>query len=724
MHVHSTEDEITTLEGDNLLCGALNCFLSLPSFPKCLHYDKKSKKFNEVPRYEPCHREKFYQPVFTCSISDVKNPKCLRRSFKSFGEVCRILQLECFHQSDIYISYIFTLSLNKILKGNLATWDAALSFLRQLNHCAGYREYLCWIALFKCSSKDTLKEIRLKYFRPNQISYLAHVPFSDQRGSLMESLVKNIASYWYPRVGYSTTHHDVDRIELRDISEDLLDKWPVGDVRRELLQVISYEELSGHVFRTYLISHDLSEPAKYLNLIKGCFTFYSGFTFETVDSLWAKRSAWKIISDYLTPGGQHYVEVPAHLLSEIRRSANPPYEDLLDGVMEFAIFNLIPCLQRYFTDYMIMFSEIPDEIVDIEIIEEAETEPDITEEKEISQDIAADVRIEVTSDEDASAKGRKKAGRRAKPGTPQGDSHIISILRNRSEFERFKAYLATLAPTDEAGTNAEQTTNPMTDLECYIDIEKFKIAKGKPPVRDDIAGNIKSTYLTKKYFFGPVSPAPRTAQISILGGSGHKMPARPPSPVIMQVQEHVLSRLNNKWIKQYRSTEEYQIRQTRSGSALGRRKSTDTTQSYVFVDAKARANAHDLLQLRKTLLDPDKSEPLKRYAKAKSDRLLRDIEFWVEVQKYKDMQHRHSSTSMIRRKIDTIIDCFLDSTVAPKVQVSVPNEVAQKVTDARYDLGPYLFRQAQSIISKVLCTLWNDFIAWFNRNSHRPLVRT
>jgi hypothetical protein len=180
------------------------------------------------------------------------------------------------------------------------------------------------------------------------------------------------------------------------------------------------------------------------------------------------------------------------------------------------------------------------------------------------------------------------------------------------------------------------------------------------------------------------------------------MPPRPSSPVLLEVQKYVLLRLNSKWIKHYKSSEEFQRRQDRGGSTLARRKANDNAQSFVFVDSKARANAHDMLQLRRTLLDHSKCEPLKRYAKAKNDRLLRDIEFWVEVQRYKDMHHRHSSTSLIRKKIDTIIDCFLDSTVFPKVQVSVPNDIAHKISESRYDLGPYLFRQAQTIVTKVL----------------------
>lgn len=88
----------------------------------------------------------------------------------------------------------------------------------------------------------------------------------------------------------------------------------------------------------------------------------------------------------------------------------------------------------------------------------------------------------------------------------------------------------------------------------------------------------------------------------------------------------------------------------------------------------------------------------------------------MEVQRYKDVHHRHSSTSLIRKKIDTIIDCFLDSTIPPKVQISVPNEIAVKITESRYDLGPYIFRQAQSLVNKVLIGLWGEFNVWCARH--------
>lgn len=718
MHRYVKKEEILNLGNDELLCGAFNSYLSLPSFPCSILFDGGEGCFLELSRYEKIHHDKVYQPIYKCDICDVVPSKTVL-STKSFNETCHMIDLASFYQSTVYFSYIFVTLLNEYLQDKIFPWERAIEFFKTLKLCQGFLEYLCWIDLYKSSSKHSLQDVRLKYFRPNQINHISCVSYSENPKELMGSLVKNIAYYWHPRLGsYSYKINPSgtvwDHLELRNISHDFLESCSVEDLRNTLINIVSYEDLSGHVFQNFLLVHKLFQQSKYLSFIKACFTFYEGFSHDTVDCLWANRSAWKVISNYLMPGSKNYIYIPSHLLEQIKNSSNPPYDDLLDGAVEYSLFTLVPCLHKYFKSYLETFESIPENAFsssenenvvneqDVKVIDLDNIDGDISTVKSKVDDTTDD--LSTHQDEDKSVT----------------DGFLSSILRSRNEYERFKSFLSSLGPATEDQVVADQVS-PLIDLECYIDIEKFKLAKGKVAARDELAISIKQSYLTKKYFFGSASPAPRNIQIKILGGSGHKMPPRPSSPTIMEVQRYVLLRLNTKWIKQYRSTEEFQRRQDRSGSAISRRKANDNSQSFVFVDSKARANAHDMLQLRKTLLDPLKCQPLKRYAKAKNDRLLRDIEFWIEVQKYKDMHHRHSSTSLIRKKIDTIIDCFLDSTVFPKVQVSVPSDIANKITESRYDLGPYIFRQAQGIVTKVLCSLWNEYNAWCAKSDHQPL---
>ena len=50
--------------------------------------------------------------------------------------------------------------------------------------------------------------------------------------------------------------------------------------------------------------------------------------------------------------------------------------------------------------------------------------------------------------------------------------------------------------------------------------------------------------------------------------------------------------------------------------------------------------------------------------------------------------------SMLESKMQAIINCFLLSPVPPRLQLNMPQEVADKVTK-KEQIGPYVFREAQ-----------------------------
>ena len=43
----------------------------------------------------------------------------------------------------------------------------------------------------------------------------------------------------------------------------------------------------------------------------------------------------------------------------------------------------------------------------------------------------------------------------------------------------------------------------------------------------------------------------------------------------------------------------------------------------------------------------------------------------------------------------TIINCFINSSIPPALQIDIPLEQAQKIIEHRKELGPYVFREAQ-----------------------------
>ena len=64
-----------------------------------------------------------------------------------------------------------------------------------------------------------------------------------------------------------------------------------------------------------------------------------------------------------------------------------------------------------------------------------------------------------------------------------------------------------------------------------------------------------------------------------------------------------------------------------------------------------------------------------------------------------DLCHAHAQQALIQRKIQTIIDCFLNSAIAPELQIDIPIEMADKLMERlsgrNPSIHPYVFREAQ-----------------------------
>ncbi|KAK2503720.1 hypothetical protein MC885_000004 [Smutsia gigantea] len=74
-----------------------------------------------------------------------------------------------------------------------------------------------------------------------------------------------------------------------------------------------------------------------------------------------------------------------------------------------------------------------------------------------------------------------------------------------------------------------------------------------------------------------------------------------------------------------------------------------------------------------------------------------------------DLCHSHCDEPIIHKKIMTIINCFINSSIPPALQIDIPVEQAQKIIEHRKDLGPYVFREAQMTIFGVLFKFWPQF---------------
>ncbi|KAB0388717.1 hypothetical protein E2I00_007951, partial [Balaenoptera physalus] len=276
------------------------------------------------------------------------------------------------------------------------------------------------------------------------------------------------------------------------------------------------------------------------------------------------------------------------------------------------------------------------------------------------------------------------------------------LLNNKLEFEHFHQFL-------EAHSSS-------MDLMCWTDIEQFRrITYRDRKQREAKSMYIKNKYFNKKYFFGPNSPASLYQQDQIMhlsGGWGKILHEQLDAAVLIEIQKHVLNRLENVWLPLFLASEQFAARQKIKVQMK------DIAEELLLqkrerkigpVESKWISSSCEIIAFRKALLNPITARQFQRFVALKGDLLENGVLFWQEVQKYKDLCHSHCDESLIHKKIMTIINCFINSSIPPALQIDIPLEQAQKIIEHRKELGPYVFREAQMTIFGVLFKFWPQF---------------
>ncbi|KAI4582089.1 hypothetical protein MJG53_009614, partial [Ovis ammon polii x Ovis aries] len=170
-------------------------------------------------------------------------------------------------------------------------------------------------------------------------------------------------------------------------------------------------------------------------------------------------------------------------------------------------------------------------------------------------------------------------------------------------------------------------------------------------------------------------------------------------------EEYILLLLLEPWTKMIKSDQVAYgkvelVEETRQLDSTYLRKLQALHKETVFkkaepVESKWISSSCEIIAFRKALLNPVTARQFQRFVALKGDLLENGVLFWQEVQKYKDLCHSHCDESIIHKKIMTIINCFINSSIPPALQIDIPVEQAQKIIEHRKELGPYVFREAQ-----------------------------
>ncbi|KAK1895653.1 Regulator of G-protein signaling 22 [Dissostichus eleginoides] len=277
-----------------------------------------------------------------------------------------------------------------------------------------------------------------------------------------------------------------------------------------------------------------------------------------------------------------------------------------------------------------------------------------------------------------------------------------SLLRHHHEIGHFMSFL--------------QNHDASIHLTCWLDLEQYRrTAQRDMAVRQERSSHIATKYLNRKYFFGSDSPA-SSEQQNDAGGLERLKLERLSDPVAVEIQAIIRSHMEKTWLPLFLSTAEFteRLKNQPKPQTAGRPSQT------VYREARRRKEAweagglwmsssKEILLFRQILLQPDTCMQFQHFVSLKGDFLENDVLFWLEVQRYKDLCHSHSDEATIQQKISTIINCFINSSMPPALQLDIPPEQAQHILEKRQQLGPYIFREAQMSVFSALLKFWPEF---------------
>ncbi|XP_054353601.1 regulator of G-protein signaling 22 isoform X16 [Pongo pygmaeus] len=450
-------------------------------------------------------------------------------------------------------------------------------------------------------------------------------------------------------------------------------------------------------------SKRMSESSKVIHLTS--FTDISECLKPQLDRRYAYTEEPKyLFATYVAPSATLDIGLQQEKKKEIYMKIQPPFEDLFDTAEEYILLLLLEPWTKMVKSDKIAYKKV-------ELVEETR-QLDSTYfrklqalHKETFSKKAEDTTCEIGTGILSLSNVSKRTEYWDNVPAEYKHFKFSDLLNNKLEFEHFRQFL--------------ETHSSSMDLMCWTDIEQFRrITYRDRNQRKAKSIYIKNKYLNKKYFFGPNSPASLYQQNQVMhlsGGWGKILHEQLDAPVLVEIQKHVQNRLENVWLPLFLASEQFAARQKIKlqmkdiAEELLLQKPEKKIGVWKPVESKWISSSCKIIAFRKALLNPVTSRQFQRFVALKGDLLENGLLFWQEVQKYKDLCHSHCDESVIQKKITTIINCFINSSIPPALQIDIPVEQAQKIIEHRKELGPYVFREAQMTIFGVLFKFWPQF---------------
>uniref|UniRef100_UPI0037E844D0 regulator of G-protein signaling 22 n=1 Tax=Semicossyphus pulcher TaxID=241346 RepID=UPI0037E844D0 len=479
----------------------------------------------------------------------------------------------------------------------------------------------------------------------------------------------------------------------------------------KMLQALYVESWAGLYFTNFceLSGNQLWENA--VNFWTDLQQYHELFCPDGLDPYRVQREAQLLYSTYLFSSARRSIGVDEETRKEVYNQMMPAYEELFDKVEEHALNILLE-------PWTLLVSRDKESFQKVCLQKEVRC-VDSQEYKELQRLYKESQRRLIQVEQCGSMLSPSPLNPCTPfskgPGAPDSWSrvspnykcyHLGSLLHHRHEIGFFMSFL--------------QNQSASIHLTCWLDLEQYKRTPQKDKaVRQERSSHIATKYLNGKYFFGSDSPATTEQQNDILhlaGGQERLKLECLSNPVIKEIQDIVRCHIEKKWLPLFLSTAEFTERQKHQPKP----QAADRLSLKPYQRCRMRREAwkteslwmsssKEILLFRRILLNPVTCVQFQHFVFLKGDFLENDLLFWLEVQRYKDLCHSHSDEATIQQKISTIINCFINSSMPPALQIDIPPEQAQRILEKRHELGPYIFREAQTSVFSELLKFWPEF---------------
>ncbi|XP_051791810.1 regulator of G-protein signaling 22 isoform X1 [Erpetoichthys calabaricus] len=528
-----------------------------------------------------------------------------------------------------------------------------------------------------------------------------------------------------------STFSESSKDDKEDLSETLSiqsnTESPVlgGAQMERLLQALYHDPRAGYFFTNFCICSGNKVWKNGVHFWFDLQEYHRLFYQETFSPFKLGRQSQFLYSTYIQFGGPMDIAVDLDSQYTMYQKLDPPFEDLFDIAEEYILtMLLIPWMQMLESDKTNFKKQV-------ELMEETRYLDSVYYRKlQALRQKNTSLQKQVSSTPEPSlSESPALSGRSLWGDVPEQfrNVNLNTLLRNRTELEHFSNFL----PDGE----------PSMDLRCWMDIEQYRRMPHKDKTkREDKVKEIKNKYMNKKYFFGPNSPASldQQQQVKHLAGGAGKIAVgagkiikeKMSAPALVAVQKHAQNRIEKKWLPQYLATPNFSERQKNKlemedvDEESQVPKSKKKKEAWKDVDSNWISSSKEAIAFRKALSNKATCQQFQHFVSLKGDYLENGVLFWLEVQKYKDLCHSHCDDAVIQNKITTIVNCFINSSIPPALQIDIPPEQAERILLKRRELGPYVFQEAETTVFGVLFKLWGDFCNFKSNVEEQKVLST